>query len=327
LNASWQNIIQRSGARVEGGVAIDFGDPAAELREAASGNVVADLSHLGVLAFSGADAEDFLQGQLSCDVKGLAEGQATLGAYCTAKGRMLADFFLLRGAGGFLMILPRSLLEPIQKRLRMFVLRAKVVITDASDEWVLLGLAGAPVKSLKVDQGLAFEIPQGRTIVVAQLPAAEQLWNALVASFRPVGTPAWEWLDIRAGIPLIGPATQDQLVPQMANLELVGGVSFTKGCYPGQEIVARSQYLGKVKRRMYLASVEGGAVPRAGDALFSEDLGDQASGLVVNVQPSPEGGFDLLAVAQVASREGSVVRVGSPAGPALRFQPLPYKVE
>jgi folate-binding protein YgfZ len=145
---------------------------------------------------------------------------------------------------------------------------------------------------------------------------------------RPAGAACWEWLDIREGIPLITQATQNQLVPQMANLELIGAVSFSKGCYTGQEVVARSQYLGKgVKRRMYLARLDGSTPPSAGDELFSDDLGAQASGLVVNAQPAPDGGHDLLVMTPTSSKEGSVVRWKSPDGPALEFGSLPYLVE
>jgi folate-binding protein YgfZ len=331
LNPSWNDFLAQRGARVESGVVAHFGDPAGELEAARSGSVLADLSHLGVLAFSGLDAETFLQAQLSCDVKAVPVGGASLGAYCTAKGRMLADFFLARAPDAFLMLLPRELVASVQKRLRMFVLRSKVEISDASDAWVLLGAAGtaaaAGVAALKLDAGLRFEIPRGRYLVALPPERAPRVWETLSATLRPAGSPAWEWLDIRNGVPFVGLATQDQLVPQMANLELIGGVSFKKGCYPGQEIVARAQYLGKVKRRMFLARLDGGDAPAPGDALYSDDLGDQASGMVVNARPAPQGGYDLLAVAQVSSRHGSTVRLKSPGGPALSFEPLPYDVE
>ena len=156
---------------------------------------------------------------------------------------------------------------------------------------------------------------------------AVRIRAALSVTLRPVGAPCWEWLDIRSGLPWITAPTQEQLVPQMANLELVGGVSFQKGCYPGQEIVARTHYRGKLKRRMYLASVASGRAPAPGDNLFSDDLPGQASGLVVNAQRSPEGGYDVLAVTQIDSRASSSVRLKTPDGPVLRFLELPYAVE
>jgi folate-binding protein YgfZ len=143
-------------------------------------------------------------------------------------------------------------------------------------------------------------------------------------SLRPVGQHAWQWLDIRSGIPWITAATQEQFVPQMTNLELLAGVSFTKGCYTGQEIVARTQHLGKIKRRMFLANVAGAAA--AGDPLYSDDFGDQACGMVVNAEASPGGGCDLLAVIQIGSAENSTVHLKARAGPALRLLTLPYAV-
>ena len=134
----------------------------------------------------------------------------------------------------------------------------------------------------------------------------------------------WDWLDIRAGIPVVGPATQEAFVPQMANLDLIGGVSFTKGCYPGQEIVARMHYRGTLKQRMYLANVGGTQLPQPGDKLFSPEFGEQACGTIVNGAPSPEGGQDVLAVIQIASAEKGAVHWKSPNGPALKFMQLPY---
>jgi hypothetical protein len=151
-----------------------------------------------------------------------------------------------------------------------------------------------------------------------------QAWERFASAFKTVGAKAWPWLDIKEGVPWVTQATQDQFVPQMINLDLIGGVSFQKGCYTGQEIVARTQYLGKLKRRMYLANVAAADFPPPGTALYSEDLGDQASGMVVNSHASPHGGVDMLVVAPVASVDGSVVHLAALDGPVLSFQPLPY---
>ncbi len=319
----------QSGARIEDDVVRDFGAPEAELQAAASGSVLADLSHLVLLRIAGADAEAFLQGQLTCDVRALAPVSATPGAYCSPKGRMLADFLLLRGEGLFFMTLPRSLAEAVQKRLRMFVLRSRVEI-DLDEGRVLLGAAGPAraeaLRATDLRDALVAEVPRERTIAVVPLEHAPLVWQSLAQALRPAGTPCWEWLDIASGIPLILAATQDKLVPQMANLDLIGGVSFSKGCYTGQEIVARTHYLGKVKRRMYRARLPADARPQAGDELYSEDLGAQASGLVVNAQRAPGRCWELLAVMQISSRERSVVHLGSLQGPPLEFLPLPYEV-
>jgi folate-binding protein YgfZ len=141
-----------------------------------------------------------------------------------------------------------------------------------------------------------------------------------------VGTPCWEWLEIRNGIPLLTPATQEQFVPQMANMEIIGAVNFQKGCYPGQEIVARTQYLGQSKRRMALAHVEAERPPQPGDELYASAVDAQPIGMVVNAQAAPDGGYDLLAVLQTANISEGAVHLKSADGPPLGIQPLPYAV-
>lgn len=315
---------------------------AAGLAAARSGSVIAPLSHLGVVEFSGADAEGFLHGQLSCDVKGTAPDSSTYGGYCSPKGRVLANFLLWRGESGLLMALPRDLLAAFRKRISRFVLRSKVAIADASSSLTLIGCAGPqagnalgkvyarlPEQPRRVarDAGgsTVIRLDEDRFIIAAPPEAAGKIRQRLSESLRPVAQEVWQWLDVRGGIPWITAPTQEEFVPQMANLDLIGGVSFDKGCYPGQEIVARTRYLGKLKRRMFLANVAAAAAP--GDRLYSEDLGDQAGGTVVNATASPDGGSDVLAVVQTASRDSSTVHLKSMDGPVLRFLPLPYAVE
>jgi hypothetical protein len=299
------------------------------------------LDHLGVLQFGGEDAETFLQGQLSCDVAKVGLRSSTYGAYCSPKGRMLANFLLWREETGFSMALSRDIVPAVQKNISRFVLRSKVKVSDASNDIVLVGAAGPqadgalrevfPDLPAKPDEvcrlsgmGAVMKLRDGRFVLATEGSSAPALRQRLAGSLKPVDARAWRWLDIRGGLPRVTAATQDQLLPQMANFELLGGVSFDKGCYTGQEIVARAQHLGRVKRRMFLANVAAGAA--AGDELYSEDLGDQASGMVANSEASPDGGHDLLAVVQTASRDSSTVHLKFPGGPVLRFLPLPYAV-
>jgi hypothetical protein len=342
MSDSWLATLAARGAASPGGLVEHFGDPAGELAATASGSVLADLSHLGVLAFSRDDARAFLHAQLSCDVNGLGPHASTFGAYCSPKGRMLASFLLWPDSQGFEMALARALLPAIEKRLRMFVLRSKVVIADRTAGRVLLGAAGplagptlaratgavpSQLHHVARSDGLTvIRLPGERFLLALEAAEAGRVWDALARTLRPVGAACWEWLDIRNGIPLVTAATQDAFVPQMTNFEVIGGVSFQKGCYPGQEVVARTQYLGKSKRRMFLAHIEAEPAPAAGDDLFSEDLGDQASGTVVNAAPSPAGGFDALVVVPTESASNSVVHLRSLGGPALRFHALPYAV-
>lgn len=341
MTSPWHEFLRERGARIEAGAVSDFGDAAGELRAARDGGIVAPLTHLGLIACSGEDAQTFLHGQFSNDVKKLAPGRSEYAAYCSAKGRMLANFLLWQEDEVYYLQLARPLLAAVQKRLSMFVLRAKVKLADASESRVVLGLAGsAAVAALQElfpelpreahqvvrdsANGTLIALPGDRFQLVAEPEAAKRLWHKLAAALTPVGTRCWEWLEIRNGIPLITPATQEQFVPQMANMELIGAVNFQKGCYPGQEIVARTQYLGQLKRRMVLAHMTAGVLPQPGDELFSSALDGQASGMVVNAQVAPEGGCDLLAVLQTASLAQAAVHWKSPDGPALSIQPLPY---
>jgi folate-binding protein YgfZ len=312
-----------------------------DLSAARSGSIVASLDHLAVLQFGGEDAEAFLQGQLTCDVKKVGPRSSTYGAYCSPKGRMLASFLLWREEAGFSMALSRDIAAAVQKTISRFVLRAKVKIWDASGSLTLVGAAGPKAESAlrgvfpeppgmphevssRSGAGTLIRLQDGRFVLASALATASELRQRLGSTLQVTDARAWRWLDIRNGLPWVTAATQDRLVPQMANFELIGGVSFDKGCYAGQEVVARTQHLGKVKRRMFLANV---ATPAAaGDDLCSEDLGDQASGMVVNVEASPDGGYDMLAVVQSSSRESSPVHLKSLDGPALRFLPLPYTI-
>lgn len=336
MNPDWNNHLSASGAFFENQRVAHFGNPAQELASAANG-VMVDLSHLGLIAFSGEDSLTFLQGQTTNDVCQVAAQQAQLGSICSPKGRMLADFLLWRAGSDYFMELPAELRESVQKRLTMYVLRSKVKVRDAATETVRFGVGGAAAPAalqgqfgalpaalygvVENDGASLIALPGGRYEIVAGVERGVALWNALRPACAPAGAVCWEWLAIRAGVPAILAATQEQFTPQMANLELLGGVSFTKGCYTGQEVVARTQHLGKVKRRLYLAHIDGTAAPQPGDALAGTE-----HGTVVNAAPAPGGGFDLLAVISCEDRENADLRWGGDAGPQLQFLDMPYAV-
>jgi folate-binding protein YgfZ len=221
----------------------------------------------------------------------------------------------------------------------MYVLRSKVKIVDVSAEMVCIGIAG--IDALKTLQALYPALPQqtmdvvvqnednilcrevGRFQITTAPQRAIELWQAL-STLRSVGSTCWDWLDIRAGVPFVQAATLEAFVPQMLNFEVIGGVNFKKGCYPGQEVVARMHYLGKASRRMYLAHLDDATEAKAGDTLFSAVSAEQSCGTVVDAQPSPNGGVDLLVVVQTASHESVTVHLGKMDGPLLQFQALPY---
>jgi folate-binding protein YgfZ len=296
----------------------------------------------GLIRFSGDDTQTFLHNQLSCDIGPLAGSRSTYGAYCTPKGRVLASFLLWRSEQDFFMQLPSPLREGIQKQLSKFILRSKVKAADASADWTIIGVAGEGATALvQRAAGLAPEatsdvvhadgvsmirLPADRFQIVAASTKAPGVLAALAQGAEKADAGYWEWLDIRAGVPWILPATQEAFVPQMVNLDLIGGVSFEKGCYPGQEIVARMHYRGTLKQRMYLANLASNDGPQPGEKLYSPDFSDQACGTIVNAARSPKGGYDLLAVIQIASAEKGDVRWKAPDGPALKLLQLPYNV-
>ena len=358
MNPDWHSFLIRRGATIAADVVQHFGDPAAERNAAAQNTVVCDLGQFGMLRVSGEEAQPFLQNLLSNDIRETGSRQAQFSSFNNAKGRMLATLLVWRAGDDNLLQLPRALCEPIRKKLSMYVLRAKVKISDASDEIVSLGLSGEKAQDIVLEKfGALPDLPLGIT-GTAQASAtrvsatlfqinttashAAALWPELSRHARPVGSACWDWLNIRSGIPVILPQTQEKLVAQMVNLELIGGVSFNKGCYPGQEIVARMQYLGKLKRRMYLAHLDYqahpdypahpgsiaqpdiGDAPQAGDELFSADMEGQSCGMIVNAVPAPGSGYDVLASVQLSSHEKHTVHWKSLQGAALRFLPPPY---
>ncbi len=340
MNQDWQNFLTAQGAHIQDGVVQHFGAAAAERIAARDGTVLCDLSQFGVLKVSGDDAQHFLHNLLSSDVNAFTPQLAQYSSFNTAKGRALATFLIWRNESEFFLHLPQSLVAPIQKKLSMYVLRAKVKIENASDSMVCLGISGAdaaavllkqfaalpqnPLEAIQHDDSKLIRLDAQRFQINTTPQQAAALWLQLGSAAKPAGSPCWDWLNIRAGIPFVLAQTQEAFVPQMANLDLIGAVNFKKGCYPGQEIVARMQYLGKNKRRLYLAHVDVETAPQAGDELFSMETDEHACGIVANAQAAPSGGFDLLAVVQIASHDAFPVHLGSLAGARLSFQPLPY---
>ena len=342
MHADWQQHLQSAGARIENHVVSHFGDPQAELHAVQTGTILCDLSHFDLLYFSGEESRAFLHSQLSSDVQKLTAATAQYSSYCTPKGRVLASFLLWQSAEGYFAQLHSGLRESVQSRLTKFVLRSNVKISDASSTRVSLGFAGNNAEMLAKkclgtipqhvlgaihdDSVTLIRLTPDRFQIITASEQAPALWEKLSRSATTVGNRCWDWLNIRDGIPVITPATEEQFVPQMLNMEIIGAVNFSKGCYPGQEIIARTQHLGMLKRRMYLANIRSDTSPQPGEELFSEDVPSQASGMIVNATDSPEGGYDVLAVIQIASAYTEDVHWKSPGGPILKLLPLPYSV-
>jgi len=334
MNNDWQQFLQTQGAVIDDRGQARFDDGA--LLPACA---LCSLSEQGLIRVSGADAVSFLQGQLSNDVSRVEAGRGQLAGLCSPKGRMLALFRLFRRGDDLYLMLPRERLATILKRLSMYVLRAQVTLSDASDELAIAGIAGDCAPSLlptaPADQDASATV-DGLTVIrvagdrdrflVIGGPAELQAWWLQAAAQASPGSPdCWPLLDIRAGLPGVVDATAEAFVPQMANLQLIDGVSFTKGCYTGQEVVARMQYLGTLKRRMYRVRIDSADCPPPGSELFSASSeSGQGAGRVVDARPSPEGGCEALVVCQISSMDAGDLRLGSVDGPPLRQDVLPY---
>jgi hypothetical protein len=311
-----------------------FGNSGLEQAAARHGAVACPLLEWAALTIAGPDATSFLHGQFTNDVAGLAVGAVQYNGYCSPKGRMLANFPLARIEDAeYLLVAPADIGRALVRRLRMFVLRSKVVVTPLAESHACIGSAGpggaGPQPFLvRREEGLTvLGLPDGRVLAVCAASAAQPFWKAIVRSATPAGAPVWDWLAISAGIPVVTTATQDRFVPQMLNWELVGGVNFQKGCYPGQEIVARMHYLGKLKERLYRGHVAAEGPITPGAPLYGAQFGEQACGTIVNAAPAPGGGTDVLAVIQIASAQHDRVRLAAAAdGPVLELLPLPYPV-
>ena len=290
------------------------------------------LGDWGVIRATGNDAAAFLQGQLTQEMVRLDAGSARLAGYCSAKGRLLASFVVWRrGPAEFLLACSAELLPALLKRLRMFVLRAKCVLEDASAETPLWGLAGDAARAALGDAAATAAWQRkavGEAEDLVRLPDAAGVPRWLWAGDEPPALPplapeAWAWLEVQSAVPRIVAATVEQFVPQMVNLEIVGGVNFQKGCYPGQEVVARSQYRGTLKRRGFLFGCEQPAAP--GQEVFAADDPGQPAGMVVLAAPAPGGGWSVFAEAKIAAlADGAALHLGAADGPALTPAPLPY---
>ncbi|PSJ16692.1 CAF17-like 4Fe-4S cluster assembly/insertion protein YgfZ [Nitrosomonas supralitoralis] len=342
MNSVWQSYLHDQHAVIENDRVLHFGDIAVELKDTQNKVIMTDLSHRGLIKFSGDDAKNFLQSQLSCDIREINSEMAQYGGYCTFKGRILASFFLWQKHQDVFMQLPANLVASTIKRLSLYVLRSKVQLTDISNALIRIGISGPNVSVLAaelcrsenntdhaihaahIEKTSILHVAHNRIELITPVENAPAVWERFNQYAKPVGTSCWDWLDIQSGIPVIQPETQEAFLPQMINLDAIGGVSFKKGCYPGQEIVARTQYLGKLKRRMFLVHIITTEMIKVGDALYSADMADQSCGNIVNIAPSPYGGYDALAVIQQSSVNTCNIHWQSLQGPKLEIKSLPY---
>lgn len=331
MKTQWKNYLQTLNAQFDDqgcvthfeGVNFEIGQP-----------FWSDLSHLGIIEVSGEDAQAFLQGQFTNDVRQVSSEKTQFTAWCNAKGRVLATFYLYKRENAFYLILPQDNITAVLRRLAMYVLRSKVKLREITDETHAIGLSGDFGKKLGFPDQKNSVIYQNnmtilclsgnapKWILIASTEKLQSFTQTLDKSIIPVGKPVWELLEILDGIPQISLSTTDAFTPHMLNLQLIEGVNFKKGCYSGQEIVSRTQYLGKVKRRIYLAKIATNC-PKVGEILTVE--GEENTAQIVNVAPHPDGFCYVLAVISNAAVEIKKVRLQDNI--PLIFLDLPYVVE
>ncbi len=341
----WRSFLVEKGAIFDGNQLQHFGHPLDELVAINGGSLITDLSFQGLIAVEGKEAGAFLQNLLTNDVQEISESHSQLTGLCNPKGRLLALFRLFQRDASFYLSFPRSQLADVLKRLNMYVLRSQVKITDVSDHFCHIGLAGPQasneLKNLighmpnavnevyQTPNDTVMRIPgePSRFEIVGKLTSIRELWDELSKAATPVGANLWKLLTIRAGIATLYPDTQESFIPQQVNLELTGGVSLTKGCYPGQEVIARLHYRGKPSRRMFLVHITADKQPQPGELLYlANDGEEQPIGKVVDAQTAPEGGYDSLVVLQLTPIEKGNIALGGRTGPTLIFRGLPYPI-
>lgn len=326
MNLEWKTFLLSVHTAFEADGRIDFAE------KSSGRGFLYPISHLGVLSVSGKDAAKLLQGQATCNVYDVIDTQATIGAFCNPQGRAISTFLLAKKAEEYLLILPLELMETIRTRLQKYVLRSDVAFTDRSCDLCLLGLfdnkkSNEPMFAAHSENGslfIAFGAGKSRHLLIADVEQAISLWSGRQSNqgFIPKSPQEWQLLDMQDGIPWLNTATTEDYIPQMLNLDTLGGISFTKGCYTGQEVVARTHYLGKVKRALHLAECRTDTAPESNAVILDKKNMDQSAGQVLTAI-SQDGICTLLAVLLVP--ECGEADLALKDRPEVSLRLLPFK--
>lgn len=347
MQQNWQAFLTQQGATIENNSVSHFNNIETELEYCNTTTILCDLSHYTLMRVTGADANSFLQGQLSNDINHVTENQTQLSAYCSPKGRALALFRVFKFDDAYFLSLPNEVAEKTITRLKMFVMRSDVSMDDVTDQYFHFGVAGKEASS-NLKNGLDIsDLPDKadescihkhisiqklagdpeRFELFGSIDNASASWDKLTKNCQPVGQSAWNLLRINAGIPDILANTSDAFVPQMINLQLVNAVNFQKGCYPGQEIVARTKYLGKLKKRLYRIEIETADCVEIGADIYENGENQQSVGKIVLAEPSSAGSYHALAVLRISALDNQPLYLANKNGPKLKLLEIPYKLD
>lgn len=342
MKAAWKTFLIDQGAEFEDDQLVSFGNPNRERRIAPQGAVLSNLADRGLLEVSGEDAVTFLQNQLTNDITKISETEHQLTAWCNPKGRIIANFRAFKRGQHIYLIMAKDLVETVMTKLGRYVMMSKVTISDATDSLVHFGYAG---ENAERDLGLILEnvptapnqiLTQG-SLSILRLPGdtprfevfgdvteASELWSKCNVRAQPVSSQAWDFMNIRAGRPVVTAACTEEWIPQMLNFIAIDGVDFQKGCYPGQEVVARLNYLGKTKRRMYHLLVETDQVPACNDVIVNAEGAE--TGKVLNAVANPDDLVECLAVLKIADADKAMFLTEA-SGASVTMMDLPYSVD
>ena len=343
MNENWKTFLIQNGATQDSNGLFVFKNEFYDNRLVDNNDIICDLSHFSTVVFAGPDAAEFMQGQFTNDVNKVDEKHSQLSALCNNKGRMIANFRLFKYQQNYFISTRNDLVEHCIGHLQNYVLRAQVAIQDVSEQLIHTGISGKNADSLlqpfhdklgttvnsvsSSEDYIIIRVPgeTPRYEIFCSFDNAKTLWESVIDKTSAVNSAYWNYLDIKNGLPFIDSKTSEEFVPLMANLDLIDGVSFQKGCYTGQEIVARTHYLGKQKRRTYRIKIISDTRPRAGDQLATElSTENQYTGTLVTVYPTAVNQYEALAVIQIQAAEGEKLRLKHDAGSEISLLELPY---
>ncbi len=342
MNNLWQEYLMNQGAVLDNGKLVSFSNTE---NFSPDSTYLCDLSNLGLIQASGDEAQSFLHGQFTNDFNAITSDKSQLSSYCNPKGRMLSIFRIFKQSENYFLLIHKDAIEITLKKLNMFKLMAKVELTDVSDDYAVFGIAGPgsdellstvnltpPKENSQVTQisdSTIIKMPSQslRYLLISKVDYAINIWNEISKRVILANSSVWEIFDIQDGVPQITSATSEAFIPQMVNLELIDGVNFQKGCYPGQEIVARTHYLGKPNRRMYRIKIDDSECPLAGDNVYSNSDGDQPVGKIVTAQKINEKNCSALAVLRTAKENADDLHLEKMNSGKIFHESLPYSLD
>jgi len=344
MNNDWKNFLHKKGAKQDENGLFIFNPPYSDHTDAESSDCICDLSHFSTLVIAGGDANEFLQGQFTNDVNKIDENSSQLSGFCNNKGRMIANYRLFQHQSNYFISIRNDLVDRSITHLQNYILRAEVAIQDVSEQLIHIGVSGNNAETLLAsyidnlsstidsvsfnDNYIAIRIAGStpRYEIFCSLEHAARLWKELAEKIKVVNSEYWNYLDIKNGLPFIDSVTSEEFVPQMANMELINGISFEKGCYTGQEIVARTHFLGKQKRRTYRISITSETEPKVGEQLATDtSTENQYTGTLVTLYPVAENKYEALAVIQIKSAEEEKLKLKD-SDAKISLLDLPYSL-